>query len=221
LAEPSILQRRLPFWNQLSEAEQHAISGSRIKETFARGALISRSAEECKGLLLLTSGQIRAYILSDAGREITLFRLRAGDVCVLSASCVLDSIVFDVLIEAVEETEALLIPSASFHPVVEANPAVALFMATTANRRFSDAMRAMQQILFLGADRRVTLFLWEELTKTGSPVLFYTHDEIARLIGSAREVVTRVLKSLSHEGIVALGRGKLEILDSEKLKRLV
>ena len=77
----------------------------------------------------------------------------------------------------------------------------------------------MQQILFMGIARRVAIFLVDEAVKSGRTSIAMTHDEIARYIGSAREVVTRVLKYFSDEGVVALSRGKITILDLEKLKR--
>ena len=87
--------------------------------------------------------------------------------------------------------------------------------------RFSDVMWTMQQILFMGVDRRVAIFLWDELTRQEGPVLKITHDELARNIGSAREVVTKVLRYFSEEGIVQLKRGRLEVLDREKLRALL
>ena len=80
-------------------------------------------------------------------------------------------------------------------------------------------MWTMQQILFMGIDRRVAIFLWDEMLRNG-PVIPLTHDEIARCIGSAREVVTKVLRYFSQEGIVSLSRGKVTIIDREKLRAL-
>lgn len=77
----------------------------------------------------------------------------------------------------------------------------------------------MQQILFLAADRRVAIFLWEEFQRTGS-VLRLTQEEIARYIGSAREVVSKVLKYFVQEGMVTLERGQIALVDTEKLRRL-
>lgn len=169
----------------------------------------------------MRSGQIRVYIISEEGRIVTLYRLHAGEVCVLSASCLLDSIVFDVVIEAAEDTDVTLIPATVLHQLAQKNPYVELFLAKTANERFSDVMWTMQQILFMGADKRVAIFLWDEISKTGKATITYTHDEVARYIGSAREVVTRILKYFAEDGVVKLSRGKIEILDKDKLKSYV
>ena len=137
----------------------------------------------------------------------------------LSASCLLDAIAFDLMIDAVEDSRALVIPTPVLRPVMEENPYVGLYMYRSATERFSDVMWTMQQILFMGIDQRVASFLWDEMLRQG-PEITMTHEEIARLIGSAREVVSKVLKYLSEEGIVELGRGKVRILAKEKLRNI-
>ena len=214
-----ILSAAYPFWERLSDEEKAQILKSCATVTYEKGSSIHRSDMGCKGAILVLSGLLRVYILSDEGREVTLFRIHAGESCVLSASCLLDSIQFDILIEAAEEARAIVIPSGVLHPIMESNPYVGLYMYKQAAERFSDVMWMMQQILFMGVDRRVAIFLWDEMVRRNQPVLSMTHDEIARNIGSAREVVSRVMKYLSEEGAVALKRGRVEILDKEKLKK--
>lgn len=213
-----LLQKILPFWDKLIESEKELLSNNCRTEKFQKGNIINRTDEGCRGAIILHSGQIRVYIISDEGREVTLYRLRVGDICVLSASCLLDSIVFDVTIEATEDTEVTLIPAPILHQVIEKNPYAELFLVKTANERFSDVMWSMQQILFMGADKRVAIFLWDEITKAGDMTITYTHDEVARFIGSAREVVTRILKYFADDGVVKLSRGKIEIINKDKLK---
>lgn len=221
MIDKDILKDKFPFWDKLTDEEAKMISSNSRIETFPKGSMINRSGNECRGMLRICKGYIRVYFLSEEGREVTLFRLSEGDICVFSASCLLDSIVFDVFIEAVENTEAILIPSPVLHQIMQENVYVELFLCKTANERFSDAMWTMQQILFMGADRRVAIFLLDEIARTGLTTVEYTHDEIARLIGSAREVVSKILKIFSKEGIVELKRGKIQIIDKEKLKSLV
>ena len=186
--------------------------------SFRKNTPVHNTDEECLGLLLLKSGQMRIYMLSEDGREVTLYRLFQGDTCVLSASCVLDAIAFDVMIHAEEDTEALLIPLSVFRKLQEDNIYVEAFAYQMATERFSEVMWTMQQILFLRADQRLAIFLWDEMSKGKKQILQYTHEQIARYIGSAREVVSRMLKYFSEEGIVELSRGRIKIIDKEKLK---
>lgn len=209
----------LPFWQQLSEKEQILLAQSCLEQTVPRGSVTHRPRQSCQGLQLVCEGQLRVYILSEEGREVTLYRVYAGQVCVMSGSCLLDSLIFDVFVEAVEDTRLLTLPSAALAPVLQRRPEAELYLYKTAARRFSDVMWTVQQILFLGADQRVAIFLWEESQRTG-PVIRLTQEQIARYIGSAREVVSKVLKYFSQEGIVALERGQIALLDTEKLRRL-
>ena len=207
-----------PFWEKLSDAEKNQIEQSVYVERYPKGMLMHRTEDSCKGLMTVLSGQLRTYILSEEGREVTLFRVNADEVCVLSASCLMDTITFDVLIEATEDTEVLVLPASILNQAVEQNPYTELFLYKSATEKFSDVMWTMQQILFLKIDQRVAQFLWDEMVQKNSMTLSITHDEIARYIGSAREVVTKVLKYMVKEGALELKRGTITVLDKDMLR---
>lgn len=207
-----------PFWEKLSDIEKDLIEQTTYTETYNKGMLMHRTEDSCKGLMTILSGQLRTYILSEEGREVTLFRVNAGEVCVLSASCLMDTITFDVLIEATEDTEVLVLPTTTLNHIVQQNPYIELFLYKSATEKFSDVMWTMQQILFLKIDQRVAQFLWDEMVQKNSMTLSITHDEIAKNIGSAREVVTKVLKYMVKENVLELKRGTITILDKEKLR---
>lgn len=210
-----------PFWGKLSEKEKEGIQLACYKEKFPKGMLMHRSEDTCKGLMSVLSGQLRVYIVSEEGREVTLFRVNANEVCVLSASCLMDTIAFDVLIESTEDTEVLVLPSIELNSIMKNNPYVELYLYKTATEKFSDVMWTMQQILFQKIDQRVASFLWDEMTVRKSNILSITHDEIAKNIGSAREVVTKVLKYMAAQNIVELSRGKVTISDKDKLRKIL
>ena len=211
-------ERLFPFWIHLTDAEKALIDSAVYIETYNKGMLMHRTEDSCKGLMTVLSGQLRTYILSEEGREVTLFRVNAEEVCVLSASCLMDTITFDVLIEATEDTEVLVLPTTTLNQIVQQNPYIELFLYKSATEKFSDVMWTMQQILFLKIDQRVAQFLWDEMIQKNNVTLSLTHDEIARYIGSAREVVTKVLKYMVKEGALELKRGTITILDKELLR---
>ena len=213
------MKEQIPFWERLDEEEKQKLVESARRESFRKGERIDRASGQCRGMIRILSGRLRTYFLSEEGREITLFSLPPDEICVLSASCLMNTVSFEVFIEAVEDTELLLLPSAMLHGIMENNPEVELFLSRTANSRLSDAMQAMQRVLFLSAEARVALFLLEEAQLSGKEEISCTHEEIARFIGSAREVVSKTLKGFVAEGILKTGRGKIEILDGEKLKK--
>lgn len=207
-----------PFWSNLKESERLLIENSIQVGTYEKGMLIHRTENSCQGLMTVLSGQLRTYILSEEGREVTLFRVPSGEVCVLSASCLMDSITFDVVIEAIEDTEVMILPSRVLNQLMK-NPYVELYLYKAATEKFSDVMWTMQQILFLKIDQRIAQFLWDEILYKNTMTFSITHDEIAKYIGSAREVVTKVLKYMAQEKVVELKRGIITILDKEKLRK--
>ncbi|MGI5935934.1 MAG: Crp/Fnr family transcriptional regulator [Oscillospiraceae bacterium] len=215
-----VLSRYFESWPHLSPEEQEGLLQNTRFMTFEKGAAIHNGDNDCLGVLFVKSGMLRVYMLSEEGRDITLFRVNTGGICILSASCVLSSITFDVHIDAEEYTEALLISAPYFSVLSENNVYVQNFAYKLTADSFSDVMWTMQQILFMSLDKRLAILLWDELSKTGGNTLYLTHEQIARYIGSAREVVSRMLKYFSQEGIVELGRGSIKILDKEKLRLL-
>ena len=138
----------------------------------------------------------------------------------LSASCVLQSITFDVLIDAEEDSECYVISGTAYAAVSERNPSIRIFTLETAVSRFSDVMWVMQQILFMSMDKRLAIFLLDEAVRTGADTIALTHEQIARYMGSAREVVTRMLKYFANEGIVQVSRKGVKLLDKKRLRSL-
>lgn len=213
--------KHFPFWEHLSEQERETLCAGTMPAHYNKGASVHNGSENCVGILLVKRGQLRTYLLSEDGRDVTLYRLFAGDICILSASCVLEAITFDVCIDAEEDTEVLVINSAVFHQMADRNIYMQCFGYQLATARFSDVMWAMQQILFMRVDKRLAIFLWDEMSKTQTNEIKLTHEQIARYMGSAREVVSRMLKYFAGEGIVELFRGGIRIIDKKKLRNLL
>lgn len=219
--ELKYVTKHLNFWDKLSAAEKDLFINNASKVKYEKGENLHSTDSECLGLLLIKSGELRIYILSEDGREVTLFRLSEGDSCVLSASCILNSITFDVLIDAESETEALLLNIGTFSKLTQENIYVENFAYKNTVDRFSDVMWAVEQILFMSFDKRLATFLLDEMAKTKSSEINLTHEQIAKYMGSAREVVSRMLKNFEQHGILKLSRGSIQITDKDKLKELL
>lgn len=211
---------RLPFWGDLTEQERDIVEKSAFLRRYEKGAQVHSGGQECLGLLLVLSGEIRTYLLSDEGREITLFRLYPGDLCVLSASCVLSQISFDTQLTAQQDTQVLVIPANVVARIKDTNLAARCYLYELATQRFSDVMWAMQQLLFQQLDQRLAAFLLAEYRRTGSPTVAMTHEQLAQQISSAREAVARILKQFAEDGLVELKRGAITILNSAGLEKL-
>lgn len=214
------LAKGFPFWNDLTPDEQDMLCRYTRPVHYAKGARVHSPLESCVGILLLRSGQLRAYLLSEDGRDVTLYRLFGGEVCILSASCVMDSVNIDLYIDAEEDTEAYCISAGVFRSLMQQNVEVRCFAYQMTAERFSDTMWTMQQILFMSADRRLAIFLADELAKTGGEDVRLTQDQMAKYMGSAREVVSRLLKYFAGEGIVKLYRGGVTVTDKDRLMKI-
>lgn len=207
-----------PVWGKLTPAQQSRILGSVMSRTVKKGTVIHNGSEECTGLLLIKSGQLRAYILSEEGREITIYRLFDRDMCLFSASCMLRSIQFEVVIEAEKDTELWIIPSEVYKGIMEESAPVANYTNELMAARFSDVMWLIEQIMWKSLDKRVADFLLEEASIEESRELKITHEAIANHLGTHREVITRMLRYFQSEGMVQLSRGLVRITDEEKLR---
>lgn len=212
----------MPFWKKLTRLDQGRLEEKARKRCFHKGDLLHRSPghEECGGLILVLSGQLRVYTISDEGKELTLYRLFHRDIGFLSAPCIMKGIQFDVLMGAEQETEILHIPAESYKRVMEENAVVANFTNEIIATRFSDVMWLMDQLLNKKLDSRLAAFLIEESGLCACDGLEVTHDQIARHLGTAREVVTRLLRAFQSHGLVRLTRGRIRLLDEGRLKEL-
>ena len=175
---------------------------------------------DCTGLLLVRSGQLRAYILSDEGREITVYRLFDRDLCLFSASCMMRSVQFDLTIEAEKDTRLWVIPAEVYRQVMEQSAPAANYTNEVMAARFSEVMWLMEQVMWKSLDKRVAAFLLAEAAIEGTLLLRLTHESIANHLGTHREVVTRMLRYFQSEGMVRLSRGAVEIIDEKKLAAL-
>ncbi|MDD6187650.1 MAG: Crp/Fnr family transcriptional regulator [Oscillospiraceae bacterium] len=208
------------FWGHLNENEKNFTLETSHCVSYHTGQSVHSSNNRCAGVLFLVNGDLRVYIMSEEGKEVTLYRLSAGDICIMSASCVMDDVTFDVYVDATTDVSAVLLPTSTFSKLQKGNIYIENFSNKIKARRFSDVMWTMQQILFFSFDRRLAIFLYDEYVKNG-PIIRYSHLEIARFLGSAREVVSRMLKYFESEGIVTVSRKEIEIIDKKKLKERI
>jgi CRP/FNR family transcriptional regulator len=213
-------EENFPFWKNLTEDEKTTLVNGTISFNPSKGTLVHEDRNKCTGLLMVLSGQLRIYIISDSGKEITLYRLFDRDVCVLSASCLIRNITFDVHVQAEKETTILRIATDAYQQVGKKNPEVVDFTNQLVSSRFSDVMWVVEQIVFMSLDRRIAMHLLEQAAIAQSDSFAITHDAIARDLGTAREVVTRMLSRFQEDKLVKLSRGGITLKNREELYAL-
>ena len=213
-------QDYFPVWDKLDTDQQSRLLDALCFQTVKRGTILHNGSLDCTGLLLVKAGQLRAYILSNEGREITIYRLFDRDMCLFSASCIMRSIQFEVIIQAEKDTELWVIPPEVYQRLMEESAAVANYTSELMASRFSEVMWLMEQVMWKSMDKRVAAFLLEEASIEGTDALKITHEAIANHLGSHREVITRMLRYFQSEGMVKLSRGMVTILDAARLEAL-
>ena len=209
-----------PLWNKLTTNQQERIMSVSDYQKVKSGTVLHDGSPDCLGMLLVRSGQLRAYILSEEGREVTISRFFEMDICLFSASCVMPNMQFDVFIEAEKDSELWVIPACLFQNLMDESLAVSNYSRDLITSHLSDVMWLMEQIMWRSFDKRLAGFLLEEMQLEGNPLLKITHEKIAAHLGTAREVVTRMLRYFQNEGMVVLARGTVEVTDPKKLAQL-
>ncbi len=215
-----VLSDFFPMWNTLTPAQRGQLEASAFSRRVKKGTVIHNGSLDCSGLLLIQEGQLRAYILSDEGREITVYRLFSGDICLFSASCIMRSIQFEITIESEKDTQFLVIPPDTYKAVMAQSAPLSNFTSEVMASRFSEVMWLLENILWKSFDKRLAAFLLEEAAIEARPLLKITHEAIGNHLGNPREVVTRMLRYFQEEGMVRLSRGTVEILDAGKLRAI-
>ncbi len=209
-----------PVWNKLTEDQQQRIHAVSDFQKVKSGTLLHDGSPDCLGMLLVRSGQLRAYILSEEGREVTISRFFEMDICLFSASCVMPNMQFDVFIEAEKDSELWVIPACLYQNLMDESLAIAKYSHDLITNHFSEVMWLMEQIMWKSFDKRLAGFLLEESRVEDSSSLKITHEKIANHMGTAREVVTRMLRYFQSEGMVRLTWGTVDLINEKKLRAL-
>lgn len=210
-----------PVWSKLTADQQEKLRSQITYRQVEKGTVLRNGSLDCTGVFLIESGQLRAYILSEEGREITVYRLFDRDMCLFSASCMMRSIQFEIIIEAEKTSNLWLIPVDAYRSVMEDSAPLANYTNEVMASRFSDVMWLIEQVLWKSLDKRLAAFLLEEAAIEGSVSLKITHEAIANHLGSHREVITRMLRYFQSEEMVRLSRGCVMLVDEAKLRQLV
>ena len=209
-----------PVFSKLTPQQQEMVLKFTAIRTVPAGTVVHNGAMECTGFLLVRTGQLRAYTLSSEGREVTVYRLFDHDCCLFSAACIMSSLQFEVIIETEKDSEIFIIPPSVYQKLMNESLPVSKFTNDLMASRFSEVMWLMEQIMWKSFDKRLAAFLLEEAQLDGTNSLKMTHEKIANHMGTAREVVTRMLRYFQTEGLVHLSRGTIEITDQAGLEAL-
>ena len=216
----NVLENCLPFFKDLTNEEKNKLSAASHSVICPPGQNLRSRKDDCLGFVIVKKGRIRVYMTSNEGREITLYRLIDGDMCLFSASCAMSNIQFDVMLKSEEESEVVIISPGVYKELMDSSLPVAKYTTELLSSRLSDIMWLMDQVLNKRLDSRLAALLVEESNLRESNIISLTQEQLANHLGTAREVVTRMLKNFQSEGLVQLKRGTVELINIKALQHL-
>lgn len=206
-------------WETLTKEERELLLAHTQYVRYPKGTVVHRGGLGRIPTMHIMSGSLRVYLLSEEGRELTLYFIRQGEMAIISSTCALETLKGDVYIDANEDTEAFVSDTTAVRRILDANISVRFKAYETAVTRLSETLWKLQQILFTSADRRLAKFLIEESERTARDEVRFTHEQTAHYLGTAREVVSRLIREYGHEGLVQASRGRIRILDRAALQK--
>ncbi len=208
------------IFHKLAPEDQQTLMDAAVLRKVTKGTLV-HDGTDCLGLLVIRSGQLRTFICSDEGKEVTLFRLFDRDTCLFTASCMMSSVQFDMMISAEKDTEFWVIPPRLYKTLSKKSAPLAGFVNDLMASHLTDILWLIEQVMWKSFDKRLANFLLKESQLENTNELKITHETIAAHLGTAREVVTRMLKYFQDEEMVQLSRGTVTLTDIPSLRQLV
>lgn len=212
---------QFPF---LKEIDEHSLN--KFLETvkimnYPPKTIILDEGDSCTNMVLILSGVIRVYKISPEGKEITLYRLQNGETCVLSISCIMGETNYPAIAEVEENAVLAIIPAHLYNELFLKEPAIQHFIFNTISLRLQEVLLLIDEVVFKSMDRRLASYLLERAEEDCCKnEIQITHEKIAIELGTAREVISRLLKDFENKSIVSLSRGKIVVKNKNILKKI-
>lgn len=209
------------FIDHLDVDVKEMIKSSLIIENFDSDSQILSRGDQCRGFSLILKGIIRVYKISEKGKEVTLYKLTSGDTCYLSISCMITNSYYPAFAEVMEPTTIVFIPTDIFQRYIYNTLDFQKYMVSNLFQKYTDVIKVLEEIAFERMDVRVSKYLLElSQNINNSNYLYLTQERIAQELGTSREVITRILTDFKNKEIISTQRGKITIIDRDKLDHI-
>ncbi|NLY79454.1 MAG: Crp/Fnr family transcriptional regulator [Lysinibacillus sp.] len=208
------LKGLFPFIEDISV---NGLNVNYVKKVIPKGETIFHEGDRCEGVPFVIKGCVRVSKFGKNGKEMSVYRVNSGDTCILSVTSVLSNSTYPLTAIAEEDVEAVIVPCDDFKLIMTASLNFQEYIYKTIICRFQEVINIIDEIIFHSIDERIAKFLLKN-TKNSGDVIEITHDKIAVEIGTAREVVSRLLKEMERNGWIKLARGKVIVKKRDQLK---
>lgn len=205
-------KRLLQHYPMLSELPAAELAQAMVM-TLPVGTVVFDENQPCQGFPLILSGSVRVIKSAANGRELQLYRVSSGESCILTSSCLLGHTRYQARGIVEQDVEMIVLSPASFHALLSAHQPFRDYIFGLFSERLTDLMELVSAVAFQKLDQRLAVLLINK-----PRTIHTTHQALADELGSAREIVSRLLKGFEEQGWVKLGREQIEIVDAEALK---
>jgi CRP/FNR family transcriptional regulator len=208
------LRKRLiygfPYFKNVNQALVEEILHSLRPFEFEEGQYIYHERDSCSGIAFMLAGEIRVYKSGPGAREVTLYTIGEGEICILNAACILSGSHYPADAVSTSQGNAYVLPAAEFRRLVDKYPEMRQFVLAGLSSRLFGIVYLMEEVLFRKLDERLVSYLKE---KSESGIVASTHQNIANDLGTSREVISRMLSDLERSGKISIARSKIEIIN--------
>lgn len=213
----STINELFPFMNQLTIEQKKQVDEKSLVVKYEKGKILMNEGMACNGAIFVLEGSIRIYKVSEEGKEITLYRVEKGQTCIMTVSCILANVDYQAIAEVEEDVSLLMIPSDIFLMLFSSSIPIQQFVFGTLSTRMTEVMMIVEEVAFKSMNTRISSFLLEQVEKQNTKTIKITHEKIALELGTAREVVSRVLMDFQKKGAVEISRGQIKLKDKHLL----
>jgi len=199
-------------WKEIITSAQHVKAPT--------NTVLLEQGQICSGFILLLKGGVRVFQYVADGRELTLYRLEPGDICVMSLNSLLKDVPFAAVAKTETNIEALVLSPTQFSDALNSSQFFCKHILSRMTTRYCDMLTLVQETAFKRLDMRLACLLGRMFEKAQSDTLHITHQELAKEMGTTREVISRALKEMEHQECIHLARGQIQISSPEGLRGL-
>jgi CRP/FNR family transcriptional regulator len=200
---------KFPFYAQMSEADRALLRSKVFPREIARGQIMTGDNQRCTGIPMVVKGRLRLFRISEKGREMTLYRVAEGELCILAAVCALGDAEYDFTIEAEKDSALAIIPPDTFKELLYRSDAFRTYVFNALAYRLILSIDTIEMLIFMSIEERLAEYLQRSANAAGEVKI--THEQLAIELGSSREVITRQLQKMAEKGLILLKRGKIAL----------
>lgn len=198
---------KFSFYEDMREEDKKLLRESVIRKDFGKGQIMMGDNNQCNGIPMVMSGRLRMFRISEKGREMTLYHINAGELCLMAGVCAMGNVQYDFSTEAEKDSVLAIIPPDTFKELIYRSDSFRAYIFNAMAQKLILSIETIEMLIFNSIEERIMTYLQHHANADG--IVKTTHEKMAVELGSSREVITRQLKTMSERGLLELKRGQI------------